>query len=326
MIRLMTALLLLPCLLAPAWSAEIADATGRTVSVPDSVARVLPAGPPAAVLLAALAPDLMLGWPNKPPPAAAALLDPRAAALPAVPHLATSAAGLAAIQALHPDLILDYGTVNAGYIATIRTVQDKTGIASVLLDGSLEATPRVLRQLGTALHREARAEELARLAESLLTVRAPASPAPSVVYLRGRGDVKAAASGTGATEVFARLGWRVLAPSGEGWFRPIDAAGVAGLDPDILIFGDAAMRAAAAASPEWRGLRAVRDHRAFAAPRLPFGWIEEPPSLNRLLGLAWLAGGDVAALAATAEATLFGQAAPESAVQAAAMAATPISP
>ena len=26
-------------------------------------------------------------------------------------------------------------------------------------------------------------------------------------------------------------------------------------------------------------------------PSAPFGWVDEPPSLNRLLGLAWLAGG-----------------------------------
>ena len=26
------------------------------------------------------------------------------------------------------------------------------------------------------------------------------------------------------------------------------------------------------------------------APALPFGWVEEPPSINRLLGLAWLGG------------------------------------
>ena len=66
---------------------QITDATGRAVQVPDQIARVLPAGPPAAVLLAAVAPDLMLGWPSPLPDAARALLSPVAGKLPQIPRL-----------------------------------------------------------------------------------------------------------------------------------------------------------------------------------------------------------------------------------------------
>jgi iron complex transport system substrate-binding protein len=34
----------------------------------------------------------------------------------------------------------------------------------------------------------------------------------------------------------------------------------------------------------------VRDKRVFLAPRLPFGWIDAPPSINRVIGLRWIAG------------------------------------
>ncbi|MBV9811525.1 MAG: iron ABC transporter substrate-binding protein, partial [Acetobacteraceae bacterium] len=37
---------------APAMAVDVVDATGRTVAIPDEIHRVLPAGPPAAVLLA----------------------------------------------------------------------------------------------------------------------------------------------------------------------------------------------------------------------------------------------------------------------------------
>jgi iron complex transport system substrate-binding protein len=53
-------------------------------------------------------------------------------------------------------------------------------------------------------------------------------------------------------------------------------------------------------------LRAVRDGRAMIAPSLPFGWIEEPPSINRLLGLAWLCGYDPVMLAAMFNAVFYG--------------------
>ena len=70
---------------------ELADATGRQVQLPDRIARVLPAGPPAAVLLAALAPDLMVGWPHPPSAAARAFLPD---ALAAVRQMHAQLAGL----------------------------------------------------------------------------------------------------------------------------------------------------------------------------------------------------------------------------------------
>jgi iron complex transport system substrate-binding protein len=65
-------------LASPALAADVADATGRHVTVPDKIVRVMPAGPPASVLLYVLAPDKMVGWTNAPSPAAKEFLVPPA--------------------------------------------------------------------------------------------------------------------------------------------------------------------------------------------------------------------------------------------------------
>ncbi|HEY1506937.1 MAG TPA: iron ABC transporter substrate-binding protein, partial [Stellaceae bacterium] len=39
----------------------------------------------------------------------------------------------------------------------------------------------------------------------------------------------------------------------------------------------------------WQGVKAVRDKRVYLEPRSPFGWVDEPPGPNRLIGLRWLA-------------------------------------
>jgi hypothetical protein len=58
-------ILVLPLLCSVlALAAEVTDSTGRSVQVPDRIMHVVPAGPPAAVLLEAIAPDLMAGWPG----------------------------------------------------------------------------------------------------------------------------------------------------------------------------------------------------------------------------------------------------------------------
>jgi iron complex transport system substrate-binding protein len=107
--------------------------------------------------------------------------------------------------------------------------------------------------------------------------------------------------------VFARLGWQVVAPQGSGTFRTATVQEIAALDPDWIILSDPSA-AKVLASPEWAGLRAVRDGHATIAPSVPFGWIEEPPSINRLLGLAWLNGGDPVTLAALFNASVYGRA------------------
>jgi iron complex transport system substrate-binding protein len=298
-------------ILAMVWSgvavaAEVVDATGRTVQVPDHPAHIVPAGPPAAVLLEAVAPDLMAGWPSPLSDEARAVLPPDAAKLPQIPRVTGRADVTDEIKALKPDLIVDYGTVSPRYADLALATQQRTGIPTILLDGSLAKIPDVLRTLGRILHREDRTEILARFAEVLLTLPAP-SAHPTVLYARGADGLTVAAPNIDVTEVFTRLGWPVLAPEGQGTFRPASIDAIRTLDPDMLIFADPAVRAVVEKSDAWKTVRAVREGHVLIAPSLPFGWVEEPPSINRLIGLAWLGGRDPVTLAALSNAVVYGR-------------------
>ena len=41
--------------------------------------------------------------------------------------------------------------------------------------------------------------------------------------------------------------------------------------------------------PVWAPVAAVRAGRVHLSPKMPFGWVDFPPSVNRLIGLWWLA-------------------------------------
>jgi len=41
-------------------------------------------------------------------------------------------------------------------------------------------------------------------------------------------------------------------------------------------------------APRWRTIPAVRANRILCAPTFPFGWLDVPPSINRLAGVFWL--------------------------------------
>lgn len=287
--------------------ATVVDATGRSIEVPEHIARVLPAGPPAAILLAALAPDLMLGWTSPVSNNARSLLPPDAAELPLAPRLTGRDDVADKIAALKPDLILDYGTIAPRYVELAKATQQRTGIPTVLLDGSLVEVPQVFRLLGGILHREQRAEILARFTEALLALPQKRDTPLRVICARGPDGLTLAAPGTELAEPFARAGLQLVAPSGQGPSRQATLDDIRALDPDVIVFTDPAMRSTLAQSETWQSLRAVRSGHAFVAANMPFGWLDEPPSINRLLGLAWLSGSDPRTLAATFNAVIYGR-------------------
>jgi iron complex transport system substrate-binding protein len=289
-----------------AMAAEVTDATGRTVTIPDHIERVLPAGPPAAVLLAAIAPTQMLGFPGPPSETGRAALAPAVGGLPTVPRMTGHPDATPALRDLHPDLIIDYGSVAPRYKQLAQETQDKTGIPTLLFDGALDQIPSVTRTVGRILHQPEQAEAVARFAEAILALPIAANTHPRVLYARGADGLVVAAPGTDVTAIFARLGWQVVAPDGTGTFRPASIEAIQTLDPDIIILSDPAAKGVLT-TPPWAGLRAVRGGHAYIAPSVPFGWVEEPPSINRLLGLAWLRGGDPLTLAALFNSTVYGR-------------------
>jgi len=39
----------------------------------------------------------------------------------------------------------------------------------------------------------------------------------------------------------------------------------------------------------WRHVRAVNKHDVYETPQYPYNWIDRPPSVNRIIGIKWLA-------------------------------------
>src|SRR5262252_6748445 len=152
----------LAALAAPraARAATLTDAAGRAVTIPANVTRVFPAGPPAAILLYTLAPELLLGWPRANSAEEREFLLPDVGARPEVGRLTGrgNTANLESVLALKPDLILDIGSVNPTYVSLADRVQQQTGIPYALLDGRFDGSARAYRTLGTLIGQPAPGE------------------------------------------------------------------------------------------------------------------------------------------------------------------------
>jgi iron complex transport system substrate-binding protein len=301
MLRRNSALAVLLCLLAwPAHGADrvFTDGAGRQVQVPEHIARVFAAGSPAAVTLYVVAPDDLLGWTAPLSGDEAAFLPRRYAELPALGRLTGRAntANVETVLAARPDIILDLGDVDPTHVSLAERTQAQIGIPYLIFDGAFAKTPELLEALGALLGTQKQAAELADYARRTLAglaqgmARVPASRHPRAYYARGLDGLETALDGSINTEMLAYVGAANVARSPERHnTATASPEQILAWDPDVVITMDEAFYRAVWTSPVWQGLRAVRAKRVYLLPRLPFGWFDSPPAVNRLIGVRYLA-------------------------------------
>lgn len=276
---------------------DFVDDAGRKVRVPAPVTRVFAAGPPASILVFAVAPDALAGWTTAFRPAERPFVAAKYADLPVTGRL-TGRGGTAnfeAVVASRPDVVVDYGAINPTYVSLADRVQQQTGIPYLLLDGSFDRISAAVRTIGALTGEEARGESLARYAADRVddvarrVASVPVSARPGLYYGRGPRGLDTGLAGSINMEVIDRLGARNVAASlGRGGLVTVSPEQVLLWNPDVVVTTDPNFFASVRRDPTWRTVAAVKSGRVHLAPAEPFGWIDFPPSINRLVGLAWL--------------------------------------
>lgn len=275
----------------------VTDDAGRPVGLPNKVERVFAAGPPASILLYTFAPELLLGWTRRPKPAECAFLGAGACDKPETGRLTGrgNTTNLEVLLDLKPDLILDVGTINDTYISLANRVQQQTGIPYALLDGRFAAMAQTYRKLGELTARPRQAEPLARYAETTVaTIKGRIATIaherrPRVYYARGPRGLETGLGGSINVETIEFLGARNVAGERRGGMATVSVEQVLAWNPDVIITIEPAFAAGVRADPVWQPVKAVKTGRVYLSPTLPFGWVDFPPSVNRLIGLWWLA-------------------------------------
>lgn len=287
-----------PPSLAQARTRDIVDATGRTVSLPARVDRILAAGPPASVLAFAIAPDKLIGWTTPFRAAERPFVAPRYADLPTLGRLTGrgNTANIEVVLAAKPDVIVDYGSISPTFASLAVRVQEQTGIPYLLLDGAFDRMEASIRAMGVLAQETARADALAAYARDTvaeITRRVEAIPRnerPRVYYARGPRGLETGLAGSINVESIERVGAiNVAAELGNGGLVQVSLEHLLKWDPQVIVTTDPNFASDVMRDASWRSISAVKNGRVHLAPAVPFGWIDFPPSINRLIGLRWLA-------------------------------------
>lgn len=279
----------------------VVDSAGRSVALPDKIERVFAAGAPASVVVYAMKPAAMVGWPRalrgeERPYIAQAQRD-----LPEVGLLTGrgDTANVEIVLKMKPDLILDFGSVRSTFASLADNVQQRTGIPYVLIDGRFDATAASLRMIGEIFGSPDRGAALAQYTDDLFkrvdgAVSSIAEDKRPRVYLaRGPDGLETGLKGSINTEIIERAGGRNVADAQDQrrGIANVSPEQILSWNPDVIVTWDRNFHDKIVKGDDtlWQGLKAVKERRVYLAPTAPFGWIDRPPSINRLIGLHWLA-------------------------------------
>ena len=276
-------------------AATVTDATGRALPVPAKVTRIFPAGPPAAILLYTLAPDLLIGWPRGNRSGECVYMLPDICKRPEVGRITGrgNTANLEIVIALKPDLILDVGTVNDTYVSLAKRTQEQTGIPYALLNGEFLYMSDCYEKLGALIHRDNDGLDFSDYCFQTLGVitnriaGVPADRRPRVYYARGPRGLTTGLGGSINVETIELLA-RNVAGGTQGGLANVSIEQVLLWNPDVIVTIDREFASTVRTDPAWAGVKAVKEGRVHLSPKMPFGWIDFPPSVNRLIGLWWL--------------------------------------
>ena len=278
---------------APALAAEFTDAAGRRLHLPDNIRRVLPAERNAEVLVYVLAPDKLVGI----EPLSSTGVKAAGKRLPLLNFgLGMTPADIAeAARDYRADLILDAGPVTPERAAFADAVQQQSGIPYIMVYDGFERLQQVLPSLGQVFGVGDRATELDLFFEyDIARLRGrqqiqPADERPHVYYGLGPDGLTTPLPGSLAGNALNEAGAiNVAGKLGRGTLARISREHLLSWNPDIIIAEDWRFYSSLRRDRAWRGLSAVQKNRVYLEPNEPFGWINNPPGINRLIGLYWL--------------------------------------
>lgn len=287
---------------------EIVDMGGRTLTIPapDKLERIYPDGSTSLMLLYTLAPDKMTAAPSQ--SGSAFTEEQKPYVMPEVwdlPSYGTQSGkgtlNLEAIKAADVQVILSMGTaaISDADISAADELQAQLDIPVVLFSGDSEEYAEAYRLLGQILDREEDAETLIAYCDNIVaTVEAVAAQVPEedrvrLYYAEGDDGLATEPASSNRSYVFNTAGAinvaQVDAQGGYGQ-SAVSMEQVLSWNPQIIITqGTTNAYETIMSDPNWASIDAVKNGRVYEMPSQPYSWADRPPSVNRFIGLHWMA-------------------------------------
>lgn len=282
----------------PSFAQSVKFWASLTLPEAQNITRIVSAGAPADLLLLAVAPEKMVGF--------SSFDFARQALIPLPEHIrqfpgwddspgAPAHSRWKGLWRYIPIWSL-IAAIRMKPGSPARQVSEQTQIPRLLLNGKLEQSAEQLTTLGKTLGEEHRATEQANLASRFVgeAQAFATSPAANLSFYAARGPrgLETGLQGSLHTEAAELLGLHNVAQIADRHgLTQVSMENLLRWQPDIILVQEAVTADFIRRDPLWQGVKAVAEQRILFLSGLPFGWLDAPPGINRLLGLRRLHAG-----------------------------------
>ena len=273
------------------------DSCGREVTVPADIQKVAVSGPLAQMVVFAIAPDKMVGVANAWDESAKAYFDAKYLELPLLGQLygGKGELNLETLLAVEPDVVIDVGEPKDSMAEDLDALQEQTGIPFVHIDAYLASMDDTYAMLGDLLAMPNEAQGLAdycRYAYDKVKAIVDSVEKVNLLYVTGEEGLNVIARGSYHAEVIDMLCNNLAVvdePSSKGTGNEVDMEQILNWNPDAVIFAPGSIYSTVADNENWQTIPAIRDGRYYEVPMGPYNWMGFPPSVQRILGMQWMA-------------------------------------
>ena len=273
------------------------DSVGREVTVPVQIDQVAVSGPMAQIVLFALCPDKLVGISNAWDESAAQYLDTEYYNLPLLGQLygGKGELNLETLLESGAQVVIDVGEAKGSIVEDLDALQEQTTIPFVHIDAALATMDETYTLLGDLLGMPDEAKALADYCRSTydraLTIADSVEKA-NLLYVTGDAGLNVIAQGAYHAEVIDLLSNNLAVvddPSSKGTGNEVDMEQILNWNPDVILFAPDSIYDTVAGDAAWQGVTAIQNGAYYEVPMGPYNWMGFPPSVQRLLGMLWMA-------------------------------------
>ncbi len=275
------------------------DSLGREVELPAKITRICPSGHTAQQVLLTMAPDLMVGLSQKLNDDQLKVFGSQFKDKPVFGAVLGAKDDLnrEAVAAAAPQVIIDTGQAKKDTGSSLDALQEQLGIPCIFIEAKLSDFGSAYKSLGDLLDMQDRGDELSAYCtkvyddtESAMK-KIPQGDRVNAAYLLGDNGLNAIAKTSFQAQVIDMVANNVVEVndvSGKGSGNEISLEQMALWDPDVIIFQKGSVYKTVGDDPAWASISAIKNGNYFEVPSSPWCWMNNPPTVNMLMGMQWL--------------------------------------
>lgn len=282
----------------------ITDHAGRTVTIPAQINRCYYTSPLGMIMVYSLAPDKMVGWSMKLTDKEKKYIPEQYSSLPFLGGLQMNGKiNTEELLKAKPDVIFSVGPdpLSDTNKSDADKLQQQLNIPVLVVDGDIRSTEKAYTFIGQILGVEDKAQELAAYCTKTLnevtaaTQSIPEDKRVKFYYAEGPKGLATEPKGGSHALVLDLVNGNNVAQvtaKGGGGMSDVSLEQVLKWNPDVILSWGVDAGGAydlIRTSEDWKNINAVKNNKVIEIPNYPFNWFDRPPSVNRFLGLKWLA-------------------------------------